>query len=953
MKLIIVESPAKARTITRFLGDGYVVASSYGHIRDLPASAKDIPARWKNEPWSRLGVNIENGYAPIYIVSPDSRSQVAELKKLLKKADEILLATDEDREGEAISWHLLEVLEPKVPVRRITFHEITKDAITAALQSPREIDMQLVRAQEGRRILDRLYGYSLSPVLWKKVRTKLSAGRVQSVAVRLVVEKEEERQRFRVARFCDVEATLGTGELEFPARLLSAGGTRLATGKDFDPETGQLKQGETRLQLDEEAAARLAAGAAASVPWRVSAVDRKETTQRPSPPFTTSTLQQAASGRLKMTPQRVMRVAQRLYEGVADFREGLITYMRTDSLTLSEGALAETAGLIRDQFGPEYTQGPRRYRTQAKGAQEAHEAIRPTHVSRTPASVAGRLERDELAVYTLIWNRTVASQMADAKLDKTAADLVAQVDGSELVFRANGSVVRFPGFLKVYGDRGQDTQLPEMQVGQAVGGDAARSAGGIDVLRVGHAAHETQPPARYTEASLIKKLEEEGIGRPSTYAAVIATIQSRDYVTKKGGALLPTYIGMAVTHLLREHFNRYVDVAFTARMEEELDQIAEGKRDWVEFLDAFYRGSDGGAGLEKDIAAGLDRIEFPRIHVGDDPDTGAPIVLRIGRNYVSVNVEGDEERRATVPVDLLIDELTPERALELITQRDRSREPIGRHPGTGQDIYVLSGPFGPYLQLGQQEGDTKPKRISLGAKTDLSTIDLDYALRLLSLPRIIGTDPASGKPVRAGLGRFGPYVEHERVFASVTSVDELFTITLEDALERIRNKNRRPVLRELGPHPETGLPLVICKGRYGPYVTDGKANGTIGRDTDPEEVTVAEAVALLAAAAERAAQGGGRPARGRRVTRKAPAAGTATRRTAKKTAKKAVKTTAGTTATKPAKKAAKKPTKKATTKKATTKKATTKKATTRKTTTTTTKPAPRKPATRPSGTGNA
>lgn len=924
MKLIIVESPAKARTIARFLGDGYVVTSSYGHIRDLPASAKDIPARWKNEPWSRLGVNVDDGYAPIYIVSPDSRAQVAELKKQLKQADEILLATDEDREGEAISWHLLEVLQPKVPVRRITFHEITKEAITAALQAPRQIDMQLVRAQEGRRILDRLYGYSLSPVLWKKVRTKLSAGRVQSVAVRLVVEKEEERQRFRVARYCDVEATLGGGELEFPARLLAVDGTRLATGKDFDPETGRLKPGEPRLQLDEPAAARLAAGALAAVPWRVAAVDRKETTQRPAPPFTTSTLQQAASSRLKMTPQRVMRVAQRLYEGVGDFREGLITYMRTDSLALSEGALAETAGLIRDQFGPEYTQGPRRYRTQTKGAQEAHEAIRPTHVSRTPAAVAGRLDKDELAVYTLIWNRTVASQMSDAKLDKTAVDVTVQAEAGELLFRANGSVVRFPGFLKVYGDRGQDTLLPEMHVGQAVGGEAARAAGGVDVLRVTHAAHETQPPARYTEASLIKKLEEEGIGRPSTYASVIATIQSRDYVAKKGGALLPTYIGIAVTHLLREHFPRYVDVAFTARMEEELDQIAAGERDWIEFLDAFYRGGEGGAGLERDIAAGLDRIEFPRIHVGDDPETGAPIVLRIGRNYVSVNVEGDEERRATVPVDLLIDELTPARALELITQRDRSREPIGRHPETGQNIYVLTGPFGPYLQLGEQEGDAKPKRISLGAKTDLSTIDLDYALRLLSLPRVIGTDPASGKPVRAGLGRFGPYVEHERVFASVASVDELFTITLEQALERIRNKNRRPVLRELGPHPETGLPLVICKGRYGPYVTDGKVNGTIGRDTDPEEVTVQEAVALLAAAAERAAQNGDRPARGRRPAKKAPATGAAPRRPAKKVAKKA-------------------PAKKTTARKATAKKATAKPA----------KAAAKKPAARTPGTGKA
>ncbi len=909
MKLIIVESPAKARTITRFLDANYTVTSSYGHIRDLPASAKDIPARYKNEPWSRLGVNIDDRYAPIYIVSPDSRAQVAELKKKLKQADEILLATDEDREGEAISWHLLEVLEPKVPVRRITFHEITREAILEALANPRELDMQLVRAQEGRRILDRLYGYSLSPVLWKKVRTKLSAGRVQSVAVRLVVEKEEERQAFRVAKYCDVEATLAAGDHEFGARLTNVDDRRVAGSKDFDPTTGQLKGGDSRLQLDESTAAVIAADALAGVPWKVAAVERKETTQRPSPPFTTSTLQQAASGRLKMTPQRVMRIAQRLYEGVGDFPEGLITYMRTDSLTLSEGALAEAAKLIERDFGPQYTNGPRRYKTQSKSAQEAHEAIRPTHVSRTPASIAGKLDKDDLAVYTLIWNRTVASQMADAKLDKTAVDLAAKAGGRDLLFRANGSVVKFPGFLKVYGDRGQDALLPHLDEGQAIGGEAARKPGGVDVTAVAHVAHETQPPARYTEASLIKKLEEEGIGRPSTYASVIATIQSREYVAKKGGALLPTYIGIAVTHLLREHFNRYVDVAFTARMEEELDQIAAGERDWVEFLDRFYRGGGGEAGLEKDISAGLDRIEFPRIHVGDDPATGAPIVLRIGRNYVSVNVEGDDERRATVPVDMLIDELTPESALKLITQRDRSREPIGVHPETGQNIYALTGPFGPYLQLGEQEGDAKPKRISLGAKTDLSTIDLDYALKLLSLPRLVGADPATGKPVRAGLGRFGPYVECDRVFASVASVDVLFSVTLEDALERIRNKNRRPVLRELGPHPETGLPLVICKGRYGPYVTDGKLNGTIGRDTDPEEVSVADAVSLLAAAAVRAAEGGGRPARrgGRKVAKKAVTKKVVAKKsTTKKVAKKATtkKTTTKTTgATKVAKKA--------------------------------------------------
>ncbi len=899
MKLIIVESPAKARTITRFLDDSYTVTSSYGHIRDLPGSAKEIPAKYKKESWSRFGVNMDDGYAPIYVVSADSKKQVAELKKLMKSADEILLATDEDREGEAISWHLLEVLQPKVPISRISFHEITKDAIQEALESPREVDMQLVRAQEGRRILDRLYGYSLSPVLWKKVRTKLSAGRVQSVAVRLVVEKEEERQAFHVAKYCDIEAGLKSEDLEFTARLTEVGDMKIAGSKDFDPDTGDLKSPGKRVHLNNAAAEKFAAAAQASVPWQVADVTHKESTQRPSPPFTTSTLQQAANGRLKMTPQRVMRIAQRLYEGIGDFREGLITYMRTDSLTLSEKALAETEVMIRDTFGADYTDGPRRYKTKAKGAQEAHEAIRPTDVNRTPDAIGGRLDSEELAVYRLIWNRTVASQMANAKLDKTAVDIVATVpsDNAEekLTFRANGSIVRFPGFLKVYGDKGKDTLLPDLTEGLQIGVPAGSANPQVDIENVISVPHETQPPARYTEASLIKKLEEEGIGRPSTYAAVVATIQSREYVVKKGGALLPSYIGIAVTHLLREHFNKYVDLSFTALMEEGLDRIASGDQDLVEFLDDFYRGSDGQPGLEQVIASELEKIEFPRIKVGNDPKTGRPVVLRIGRAYVSVHVEGEEDRRATLPVDLLVDELTPEKAIDLIIQKDKSKEPIGKHPETEQNIYALTGPFGPYLQLGEQDGDKKPKRISLGKKTDPTTIDMPYALKLLSLPRNIGIDPETEKQVNAGLGRFGPYVERARVFASVETVDTLFTITLDEALERIRNKNKKTVLKDLGTHPETGEPLAVYKGRYGPYVTSGKVNATIGRDRDPEDVTVADALSLLKTAAERA-------------------------KTKKKTTKK--KTTKKKTAKK--KTAKKKTTKKKTAKKKVTKKTVTK-----------------------------
>jgi DNA topoisomerase I len=903
LKLIIVESPAKARTISKFLGKEYEVSSSYGHIRDLPGSASEIPAKYKKESWARLGVDPENNFDPIYVVSKDSKKQVAELKSLMKNADEILLATDEDREGEAISWHLLEVLKPKVPVRRISFHEITKTAIQDALDNPRDVDMQLVRAQEGRRILDRLFGYSLSPVLWKKVRTKLSAGRVQSVAVRLVVEKEEERQAFHVAQFYDVEASLASTDIPFSARLTSVDGVKLAGGKDFDPDTGQLVKPDSRIHLDEDLAGQLAAGAQNTKPWNVASVTRKETTQRPSPPFTTSTLQQAASGRLRLSPQRVMRVAQRLYEGIAlsgGVREGLITYMRTDSLTLSEKALAEAGHHIQSSFGPEYTDGPRRYKTKNKSAQEAHEAIRPTDFSRTPEQMRAYLDSEELGVYSLIWNRALASQMTNAKLDKTSVDLAVTAADRSLVFRANGSIVKFPGFLKVYGDRGKDALLPNLTEGMLIGGDqpvSGSDAPPISIQEVLPMRHETQPPARYTEASLIKKLEDEGIGRPSTYATVISTIQTRDYVTKKGGALLPTYIGIAVTHLLREHFQTYVDTSFTALMESELDLIAEGKFDWVEFLERFYRGSeDNQRGLEKAIEEELPKIEFPRILVGTDPKTGNAIVLRIGRTYVYVLVEGDEDRSATLPVDLLIDELTPEKALELIVAKDKSKEPIGQHPETGQNIYALTGPFGPYLQLGEMEGDKKPKRISLGKGTDRASITMEFALRLLSLPRDIGIDPETQKPVRAGLGRFGPYVERNRVFASVDSVDTLFTITLAEALEKIKNKNKKTVLKEIGEHPETGEMLQVLKGRYGPYVTHQKVNATIGKDRDPEDVTLEDALALLKDAAERK--------------------GTKKKVTKKKTAKK--KTTKKKTAKKKATK--KKVTKKKVTKKKVTKK---------------------------------
>jgi len=851
LKLIIVESPAKARTIEKFLGDDYSVAASYGHIRDLPSKAAEIPADMRKLPWARLGVDVSGDYSPIYVIGTESKKHVTALRKLMKSAEELLLATDEDREGEAISWHVLDVLKPKIPVKRITFHEITRPAIEKALASPREVDLAVVSAQEGRRILDRLFGYELSPVLWKKVRTKLSAGRVQSVALRLIVELEEARLRFVEAEYWDLEATLSAGGNPFAARLVEIDGRRLAAGKDFDPDTGLLRK-DTLAHLDEATARALAGDSATALPWRVGTVTRKETRKRPSPPFITSTLQQAASSRLGLSPRRAMQVAQRLYEGIdlGGSREGLITYMRTDSLNMSEEALQAADAFIRAEFGSEYAAGPRRYRTKSKSAQEAHEAIRPTNMQRTPDALSRYLDKDELALYRLIWQRAIASQMADAVLDRTTIDLLARSGDKDLVFRANGSVVRFPGFYRVSGASAQDTLLPEMTEGGEIGNERSEtSLAGVEPLR-----HDTIPPARFTEASLIKRLEEEGIGRPSTYAPTISTIQQREYAVKKKGALLPTYVGMAVIHLLRGHFEHYIDLKFTARMEEGLDDIAAGKKDRKAFLDGFYKGGDSGEdGLTRTIERELPLIEYPNIPLGTDPKTGADMSVRIGRTYVyAQSGSGEEARRVTLPVDLLIDELTPERAVELLEARDRSRAPIGHDPDTELPIFILTGPYGPYLQLGEMTDDgPKPKRVSLGRGTDPTRVDLALACKLLSLPQEIGIDPETGKPVRRGLGRYGPYVERERVFASVENVETLFAIGLDEALERIRNKNKRTVLAEVGKHPESGIDLQVLKGRYGPYVTDGKLNASLPKGDDPADLTMEQALVLLEAASKR------------------------------------------------------------------------------------------------------
>ncbi|MCH8204937.1 MAG: type I DNA topoisomerase [Candidatus Hydrogenedentes bacterium] len=858
MKLVIVESPAKAKTIGRFLGKDYIVAASYGHVRDLPGSAEEIPEEFKSKPWARMAVDVENDFKPIYVISEDSKKHIAELKKLLKKADEIVLATDEDREGESISWHLLEILKPKVPVKRIAFHEITQEAIDEALANPRDINLELVRAQESRRVLDRLFGYSLSPVLWKKVRPKLSAGRVQSVAVRLVVEREEERKAFRVAEYWSVDAHLVKDDIEFAVSVIEIDGKRPATGKDFDPDSGDLlpearDRGDV-IHLNEDDAANCAAALKTSFPWTVRSVDQKEARQRPQPPFMTSTLQQAASSLLNFSPRKTMQVAQRLYEGTdlgGGEREGLISYMRTDSLTLSARALEETAMVIRARFGPKFYEEARHYATKSKNAQEAHEAIRPTRLSYAPDGLRAYLDQDELALYTLIWNRTVASQMPDAQLLRTSVDIEVTADGRHVVMRANGSVVVFQGYLKVADVAQKDTQLPPLAVGEKVGPGHS-----LHLVDIEAEDHFTQPPARFTEASLVRRLEEQGIGRPSTYAPTISTIQQRGYVDHKGKALFPTFLGIAVVSLLRDHFPEYIDFGFTARMEDVLDDISNGEQDALDFLKGFYRGGgEFGHGLEPQIEREMERIEFPALALGKDPETGADLVVRLGKTapYVQRG-EGGEGNTAPIPQDIGYEELTQEKALELIEARAKGNEPIGKHPESGESIYALVGPYGPYVQLGEiTEENKKPKRASLPRGSDPGEVDVATAVRLLSLPRELGKHPDTGEPVIATTGRYGPYIKCDTETRTVPAEDDVYAIGFERALKLLAEPKRsrrtsKKVLKTLGTDAETEKAIEVCEGRYGPYVTDGDVNRSLPKDMEPQTITLEQAIELLAKA---------------------------------------------------------------------------------------------------------
>ncbi len=887
-KLVIVESPAKARTIGGYLGEGYVVESSIGHIRDLPNNAADTPAKIKDKPWGRLAIDVDNDFTPYYVVPRDKKSHISKLKSLLKDADELYLATDEDREGEAIAWHLLDELKPKnIPVKRMVFHEITKPAIQAAAANPRDLDMDLVEAQETRRLLDRLYGYEVSPVLWRKVMSGLSAGRVQSVATRLVVDREKERMAFKVASYWDLEGTFDAGakhdQRMFPARLYSVDGTRVASGSNFGPD-GQLKSRAEVVHLDRARAEALVA-ALAETSYDVRTVESKPYKRSPYAPFRTTTLQQEASRKLGMSASVAMSVAQRLYEN------GFITYMRTDSTSLSTAAIGAARDQVRELYGGEYLPDqPRVYASKVKNAQEAHEAIRPAGDSfRTPAQTG--LTGEQFRLYELIWMRTVASQMRDAVGQSVSVRLGGSAaTGEDVVFSASGRVITFHGFLKAYvegTDHGavkddQETRLPALAEGDPV------SAASLDAN-----GHETKPPARYTEATLIKELEDRQIGRPSTYASIIGTILNRGYVYKKGTALVPAWIAFSVVRLLTEHFTRLIDYEFTAGMEDVLDAIANGEKDKVTELHEFYFGSEKLQGV-KPLVEGLgdiDAKELATFPIGS-PEDG--IQLRVGK--YGPYLEGPDDdgtplaKRANVPEDLPPDELDVAKAKELLANPAGEEIELGNHPETGLRVVAKNGRFGPYVTEELPEDapkSAKPRTGSLFKSMSLDTITLADAVKLLSLPRVVGVGE-DGEEITAQNGRYGPYLKKGADSRSLTAEDQLFTITLDEALQIYSQPKQRgraaaaPPLKELGNDPVSGQPVVVKAGRFGEYVTDGEHNATLRKDDTVEAITLERAAELLA---ERRAKG---PAKktAKKGAKKAPAKKTAKKTTAKKTAKK-------------------------------------------------------------------
>ncbi len=844
--LVIVESPTKARTIGKFLGDQYEVAASMGHVRDLPASAAELPAAIKKESWARLAVNVTDKFKPVYVVPSEKKKVVSELRKLLKNAEVLYVATDEDREGESIGWHLVELLKPKIPTYRMVFHEITQEAIENALNSPRDIDVRLVKAQEARRVLDRLVGYVVSPVLWKKVRPRLSAGRVQSVAVRVLVLRERERMAFVSGTWWDLKAAAeaAEGAGRFDASLIAVDGVSVATGKDFDEDTGQIKEGKNVLLLDEETATGLRERLAGR-DLKVVQVDRKESTRNPYPPFTTSTLQQEANRKLGFSARRTMEVAQRLYEN------GHITYMRTDSVHLSNEAITAVRGMIERRYGPELlSPKPRQFTTKAKGAQEAHEAIRPASTAMKPVGEVG-LTGPEAKLFELIWKRTAATQMANARVANTTVRLeIADPETGKVArFRASGRQVVFPGFFRAYveGTDDPDAQLDDQSKPLPILAEGDLVA----CLNLDAVSHATRPPARYTEATLVKALEAEGVGRPSTYATIIDTIQHRGYVTAQGRQLTPTFTAMAVTRLLERTLEKVVDVDFTASMEAWLDAIADGEGEAHGYLSDFYENV-----LLTGVAAGeeADAREVCTLK-SDHID---PYEIRVGRYgpFVGFQVEGEEKPRALSLPDGVAPADVDKAYIETLREaHEKGDVPLGEHPETNLPVYVKSGRFGPYVQLGEKdEENPKPKRASLPKGMTVEQVDLQVALDLLSLPRPVGNHPEDGELVEAGIGRYGPYVKHLKVYASLQATDDVLTVGLDRAVELLvekAKKSRKPsALRDMGVHPEDGEPVLVMDGRYGPYVKHKRTNASLPEGTTVEELTMEQAVELLAARAK-------------------------------------------------------------------------------------------------------
>ncbi|MCL2118268.1 MAG: type I DNA topoisomerase [Planctomycetaceae bacterium] len=897
--LVIVESPAKARTISRYLGSGYTVEASIGHIRDLPKGTKDLPTQYKKEKWAYLGVNVDSDFEPVYIIPGDKSKQIKKLKDDLKGAATLYLATDEDREGEAISWHLYEVLKPKVPVRRLVFHEITKTAIMNALQNTRDIDEDLVHAQETRRIIDRLYGYEVSPLLWRKIGNNLSAGRVQSVAVRLIVERERERMKFHDATFWDLLGTFSTKSdaKPFQATLVSVGGRNIPTGKDFDSSTGKLIDAK-KLLLDEkmarELATKLQLGEA-----QVVGIDDRPYTQKPYAPFTTSTLQQEANRKFGFTARTTMSLAQSLYEN------GHITYMRTDSTTLSNEAVKAARDLVRTQYGNEYLpDSPRIYQTKVKNAQEAHEAIRPAGSQfDLPGTLQSRLKYDEFRLYDLIWKRTVASQMADARGRRLTITI--QIDDAR--FEVTGKTIEFPGFLRAYVEGSDDPDaeiadrevvLPQVKEGEV-----------INCLHLEAKSHTTMPPNRYSEASLTRTLEEKGIGRPSTYASIIETILNRNYVFKKGTALVPTWTAFAVCQLLETHLPGLVDYAFTAQLEDQLDAISRGEMGHVNYLKNFYFGDEEtpkgesattNAGLKKTLEnkiGEIDARDVSQIEIGTPEGSGDPVYLRVGR-FGPFLQHG--ERKASVADTIPPDELTVAVALELLDKAEQGDTPLGVCPNTGKPVFVKVGRFGPYVQRGTSDDDEKPQNASLLPGMSIDEIDFVTALKLLSLPRVVGTSE-TGDEIVASNGRFGPYIKCGSDTRSLPKDVSPLEVTEEQARELLAqpkfqrgNRAAAAPLKEFSESPITGKVVKVLSGRYGNYITDGETNATVPKDQPLEELTFEQALELLA---DRAAKG---PSK-KRASRKKAAAKAST----KKVAKKAAKKSAGKAAKKAAKKAVK------------------------------------------------